>query len=92
MVYESAWENIIGTQSSFLGFEEDYSKEADEIAAFEDLWGTQLTFSASGKKNRQFIREIESIKLNLTVMAAANDRRGEPAWEYYTFVKGKLDY
>ena len=58
----------------------------------EDLWGAQLTFKSSDNKNQRFIREIESIKLLMTAMPAANDRREEHFSEYYTFVEGKLDY
>ena len=58
----------------------------------EDLWGVQLTFKASGKKNRRLIQEMNSVRLQVTVLPSANERRDEQFWEYYTFVKGKLDY
>ena len=58
----------------------------------EDLWGAQLTFKATGKKNRRFIHKIENVRLHLNDMPTANDRRGEQFWEYYTFVEGKLNY
>jgi len=58
----------------------------------EDLWGARLTFKASGKKNQQFVRDIESVKLVLATPQKPTDRQGERLLEHFTFFKGKLDY
>ena len=58
----------------------------------KDLWGAQLTFKASDNENQQFIHKIENIRLIMTVMATASDRREEHFVENYTFLEGKLDY
>ena len=58
----------------------------------KDLWGTQLTFEARGKKGQQFIQEIENIQLIVTSPVGHADKRGEQRAEYYTFFEGKLEY
>jgi hypothetical protein len=63
-----------------------------EKFTIEDLWGAQLTFQASDKKSPPFKRNIEKIKLQISITAAAGNRREEHFVKYYTFDRGKLDY
>ena len=58
----------------------------------KDLWGAQLTFMSSRANQQRFIRNTESIKLELTTPGVTGDKREEQIREQLKFVKGKLEY
>ena len=58
----------------------------------KDLWGARLTFQASGKNKQRFIRDTESIRLELTIPGKIGDRREEQICEKLKFDKGKLEF
>ena len=61
----------------------------------EDMWGAQLTFRGSGKKNKRFVQASNRIILELISPNRdkyAGDEHLEPTVEQLEFVPGKLKY
>jgi hypothetical protein len=91
----SALGNANGGSTTSLLFKDSKGNQEFQLLekyTTEDLWGAQLTLKSTGARQQRFLREIQSVKLELTTSGKTGDKREEQILEHYPFVKGKLEY